>query len=151
VRAFLGLGSNQGDREVHLRTAVAALPDVVGVSPVYETEPVGGPPQGRYLNAVVELATECSPRRLLEVAKELEVRAGRAPGPRHGSRPLDVDVLLVGDVSVDDPDLVVPHPRMWQRRFVVAPLADLAPELVSTDVLAASSGSVRRLDFRLAP
>ncbi len=142
MRAFLGLGSNQGDREAHLRAAVSALPDVVRVSPVYESEPVGGPPQGLYLNAVVELDTECSPRRLLEVAKELEGRAGRVPGERNGPRALDVDVLLVGDVSVDDPDLVVPHPRMWQRRFVVAPLADLAPELVPSELLAASTGSV---------
>ena len=129
--AFVGLGSNLGDRWVHLRQAVAALPDVVAVSPVYETEPVGGPEgQGSYLNAVVELETELTPRRLLEVARRLEEAAARVRGERWGPRTLDVDVLLVGDLSVDEPDLVVPHPRMWERRFVVAPLADLAPELV---------------------
>ncbi len=148
MRAFLGLGSNLGDREAQLRTAVAALPEVVAVSPFYETGPVGGPPQGRYLNAVVELATERSPRQLLEMAKELERQAGRLPGERFGPRPLDVDVLLVGDLSVDEGDLVVPHPRMWHRRFVLAPLADLAPELVPADALEASEGDVRHLGDR---
>lgn len=146
MRAFLGLGSNLGDRMAQLLSAVAGLPDIVAVSPLYETEPVGGPPQGSYLNAVVELATDRSPRQLLEVAKHLERRSGRTPGEHHGPRPLDVDVLLVGDVSIAEPDLVVPHPRLWQRRFVVAPLADLAPDLVTPETLAASQGEVRRLD-----
>jgi 2-amino-4-hydroxy-6-hydroxymethyldihydropteridine diphosphokinase len=131
VRAFLGLGSNVGDRRTVLRQAVSSLPDVVAVSPVYETEPVGGPPgQGPYLNLVVELATERTPRQLLELGGRLEAAAGRVRAERWGPRPLDVDVLLVGDQKVDEPDLVVPHPRMWERRFVVAPLSDLARELV---------------------
>lgn len=130
MRAFLGLGSNLGDRWAYLREAVAALPDVVAVSPVYETEPVGGPEgQGPYLNLVVELDTDLSPRQLLVVARRLEKAAGRVRAERWGPRTLDVDVLLVGDLSVDEPDLVVPHPRLWERRFVVAPLADLAPDL----------------------
>ena len=149
MRAFLALGSNLGDRERHLREAVEALPDVVAVSPVYETEPVGGPPQGRYLNAVVELSTERSPRELLELGAGLEEGAGRRRDEPDGPRPLDVDVLLAGDVHINEPDLVVPHPRMWQRRFVVAPLADLAPELVPAGALARSHGDVRRTDFRL--
>lgn len=134
MRAYLGLGSNLGDRRAHLRAAVAALPDVVAVSPVYETDPVGGPPgQGPYLNLVVVLETDRSPRQLLDLAHNLEDAAGRVRKERDGPRTLDVDVLLVGDLCVDEPDLVVPHPRMWQRRFVLAPLADLA------------DGSVRRL------
>ena len=149
VRAFLGLGSNLGDRERRLREAVAGLPDVVRVSPVYETDPVGGPEQGPYLNAVVELATERSPRQLLEQARSLEAAAGRVRGERFGPRALDVDVLLVGELVVDEPDLVVPHPRMWQRRFVLAPLADLAPDLVPDHVVAAGEGAVRRVDVRL--
>ena len=137
-RAFAGLGSNVGDRRAHLRAAVAGLPGVVAVSPVYETDPVGGPPgQGPYLNAVVELATAWSPRRLLERAKELEAAAGRRPGPRWGPRPLDIDVLLVGGEVVDEADLQVPHPRWRQRAFVLVPLADLAP-----DVLAAAGVAV---------
>jgi 2-amino-4-hydroxy-6-hydroxymethyldihydropteridine diphosphokinase len=131
VRAFLGLGSNLGDRRAHLREAVAALPDVVAVSPVYETSPVGGPEgQGPYLNCVVELHTELDPRELLGVAQRLEAAARRERKERWGPRTLDVDVLLVDDLTVEEPDLVVPHPRMWERRFVLVPLADLAPELL---------------------
>jgi 2-amino-4-hydroxy-6-hydroxymethyldihydropteridine diphosphokinase len=127
VRAYLGLGSNLGDRRAHLRRAIDALPGVVAVSPVYETEPVGGPPgQEPYLNLVVALETDRSPRELLELAHDLEDAAGRVRKERHGPRTLDVDVLLVGPLCVDEPDLVVPHPRMWERRFVLAPLADLA-------------------------
>ena len=146
MRAFLGLGSNMGDRRAQLVRALAALPDVVAVSPLYETEPVGGPPgQEDYLNLVVELDSLRSPRDLLELAHGLERAAGRVRGAHHGPRPLDVDVLLVGDLVVDEPDLVVPHPRMWERRFVVAPLADLAPELVPASARRAAGGEVRRL------
>ncbi len=131
MRAFLGLGSNVGDRWSHLRRAVAAVPDLVRTSPVYETAPVGGPAgQGPFLNAVAELDTELSPRQLLGVCRQLEEAAGRARAERHGPRTLDVDVLLVGDLEVDEPDLVVPHPRIWQRPFVLVPLAQLAPDLV---------------------
>ncbi|HZQ27382.1 MAG TPA: 2-amino-4-hydroxy-6-hydroxymethyldihydropteridine diphosphokinase [Acidimicrobiales bacterium] len=130
-RAFLALGSNLGDREAALRNAVAALPDVVAVSPVYETAPVGGPGgQGPFLNAVVELDTELSPRELLGWCARLEEACGRVRAERWGPRTLDVDVLLVGDLVVDEPDLVVPHPRMGERSFVLIPLADLAPDLV---------------------
>lgn len=130
-RAFLGLGSNLGDRWAHLRNAVAALPDVVAVSPVYETAPVGGPEgQGAFLNCVVELDTDRSPWELLELGHHLERVAARVRMERWGPRTLDVDVLLVGDSVVDEPDLVVPHPRMWERSFVLVPLHDLAPDLV---------------------
>jgi 2-amino-4-hydroxy-6-hydroxymethyldihydropteridine diphosphokinase len=130
-RAFLALGSNLGDRRAFIDRAVAGLPDVVAVSGVYETDPVGGPDgQGPYLNAVVELSTELSPRELLEIGQRLEAEAGRVRTERWGPRPLDVDVLLVGELVVDEPDLIVPHPRMWEREFVLRPLADLAPELV---------------------
>jgi 2-amino-4-hydroxy-6-hydroxymethyldihydropteridine diphosphokinase len=131
TRAFLGLGSNLGDRRQYLRDAVADLPDVVAVSPVYETDPVGGPTdQAKYLNLVVELDTERSPRELLGIAHRLETAAGRIRSERWGPRTLDIDVLLVGDLAVDETDLVVPHPRMWERAFVLSPLHDLAPELV---------------------
>jgi 2-amino-4-hydroxy-6-hydroxymethyldihydropteridine diphosphokinase len=143
-RAFVGLGSNLGDRAAHLRTAVAGLPDLVAVSPVYETEPVGGPPgQGPYLNLVAELDTPLAPRQLLALARRLEEAADRVRTVRWGPRTLDVDVLLVGDLVVDEEDLVVPHPRMWERAFVVAPLGDLAPELVPSAVRRASGGTVK--------
>jgi 2-amino-4-hydroxy-6-hydroxymethyldihydropteridine diphosphokinase len=131
ARAFLALGSNLGDRRRNLERAVAGLPDVVAVSPVYETDPVGGPPgQPAYLNAVVELDTTRTPRELLEAGRALEAAAGRRRGERWGPRPLDVDVLLVGDVTVHDADLEVPHPRMWERAFVLVPLHDLAPDVI---------------------
>jgi 2-amino-4-hydroxy-6-hydroxymethyldihydropteridine diphosphokinase len=131
ARAFLGLGSNLGDRWHYLRAAVAQLPDVIRVSPVYETDPVGGPDgQDPYLNLVVELSTDRSPRQLLEAAQTAEAAAGRQRTTRWGPRTLDVDVLLVGDQIVNDRDLVIPHPRMWERAFVLVPLADLAPDLV---------------------
>lgn len=131
VRAFLALGSNLGDRRAHLKAAIDRLPDLVAVSEVYETDPVGGPPgQGAFLNCVAELRTARTPRELLGVAQAAEAAAERVRIERWGPRTLDVDVLLVGDEVVDEPDLVVPHPRMWERGFVLVPLADLAPELV---------------------
>jgi 2-amino-4-hydroxy-6-hydroxymethyldihydropteridine diphosphokinase len=145
VRAFLGLGSNLGDREAMLRRAVELIPDRVAVSPLYETEPVGGPEQGGFLNLVVELETQRSPRELLELCQRIEADAKRVRLERWGPRTLDVDVLLVGDLAVDEDDLIVPHPRMWERRFVLAPLADLAPELVPEDLLERSVGVVRRV------
>lgn len=150
-RAFLGIGSNLGDREATLRAAVANMPDVVAVSPVYETDPVGGPEnQGAFLNAVVELDTDLAPRALLALCRTLEQQAHRVRLVRWGPRTLDVDVLLVGDLVVDEPpNLLVPHPRMWERRFVVAPLADVAPDLVTPDQVAAAEGDVRRTDVVL--
>jgi 2-amino-4-hydroxy-6-hydroxymethyldihydropteridine diphosphokinase len=131
-RAFISLGSNLGDRWAYLRGGVARLPGLVAVSPVYETAPVGGPPgQGRYLNLVAELNTDATPRQLLGVAQAAEAAAGRTRGARWGPRTLDVDILLVGGLVVEDQDLQVPHPRMWERGFVLVPLADLAPELVA--------------------
>jgi 2-amino-4-hydroxy-6-hydroxymethyldihydropteridine diphosphokinase len=132
TRAYLGLGSNVGNRLAHLQGALdglASTPEVtvVAVSPVYETTPVGGPPQDDYLNAVVALDTELGPRALLDLAHMLEARAQRVRAERWGPRTLDVDVLIVGDAHVDEPDLVVPHPRLRERAFVLVPLADLDP------------------------
>lgn len=145
TRAFLGLGSNLGDRRAILAEAVRALPDVVAVSPVYETDPVGGPDQGPYLNLVVQLETERTARELLAVCREREQAADRVREVRWGPRTLDVDVLWVEGEEVDEPDLVVPHPRMAQRRFVLAPLRDLAPDLVSDAALRKAEGTVRQV------
>jgi 2-amino-4-hydroxy-6-hydroxymethyldihydropteridine diphosphokinase len=142
-RAFLGLGSNLGDRAAQLRAAVAALDDVVAVSPVYETDPVGGPEQAAFLNLVVELDTTLDARGLLGECRRLETAAARVRLERWGPRTLDVDVLWVDGEVVDEPDLQVPHPRMGERRFVLAPLADLAPDLVDADQLARAEGEVR--------
>ena len=148
-RAFIGLGSNLGDRRALLRAALDGLRaggDVVGVSPLYETEPVGGPDdQGPYLNVVVELSTTDGPRELLGRCRALEAAAGRVRDVRWGPRTLDADVLLVDGWAVDEADLTVPHPRLWERRFVVQPLADLAPDLVTAAQLRASGGEVARV------
>ena len=132
-RAYVGIGSNLGDRLAHLRAAVHGLGaatsvSVVAVSAVYETAPVGGPPQRDYLNAVVALDTTLSPRGLLDLAQALERDAHRVRGERFGPRTLDVDVLLVGEERVDEHDLEVPHPRLYERGFVLAPLRDLDPD-----------------------
>jgi 2-amino-4-hydroxy-6-hydroxymethyldihydropteridine diphosphokinase len=130
-RVFLGMGSNLGDRADQLRVAVAALPDVHAVSPVYETAPVGGPEdQGRFLNLVVELHTDLTGRQLLALCGRLEQAAARVRTVKDGPRTLDVDVLWIDGETVEDPDLQVPHPRMFERAFVLAPLGDLAPDLV---------------------
>jgi len=151
VRAFLSLGSNLGDRTAHLRRAVDQLragsdPAVTAVSRVYETEPVGGPDdQGAFLNLVVELAVaaDADPYRLLEQCHRLEAAAGRVRTVRWGPRTLDADVVWIDGVVLDDADLTVPHPRWRERRFVLAPLAELAPDLVGEDDLARAGGEVR--------
>jgi len=148
-RAFIGLGSNLGERRAYLRAAVdelRAAGDVTGVSPLYETEPVGGPPdQQDYLNLVVELHTADSPRTLFERCQALEAAAHRARAERWGPRTLDADLLWIEGDLVDEPDLTVPHPRMWERRFVLAPLADLAPDLVTSAQVEAAGGEVVRV------
>ena len=145
TRAFLGLGSNLGERRRLLAAAVAAMPDLVAVSPLYETDPVGGPEQGAYLNLVVELDTARSARELLALCGELEAAADRVREVRWGPRTLDVDVLWVDGETVAEPDLEVPHPRVGQRRFVLAPLRDLAPDLVSAAQVEAAEGDVRQV------
>lgn len=127
MRAFLGLGSNVGDRVSHLRTAIGAMDELVAVSPLYESEPIGGPDQGRYLNIVVQVDTERSPIELLERCRSIEAAAGRERLIRWGPRTLDVDVLWVDGVAMDTPELTIPHPRMHERNFVMMPLLDLDP------------------------
>lgn len=126
---FLGLGSNLGDRRETLNRAVGSIREVVAVSPLYETEPVGGPEQGAFLNIVVELETALSARELLALCHKLEAAAARVRRERWGPRTLDVDVLWIEDESVNEEDLKIPHPRMAERNFVMVPLLDLAPDL----------------------
>ena len=128
--AYVGVGSNLGDRLENLRAAVrdlAGTPDVrvVRSSSVYETSPVGGPEQGDFLNAVVEISTELEPHALLEALQRIENELGRIRAERFGPRTIDLDLLLYGDREIDDPDLTVPHPRMRERAFVVVPLMEL--------------------------
>lgn len=134
---YVGLGSNVGDRLAHLRRAVAALGAsgrIVAVSPVYVTEAhvlPGQAGQPDHLNAVLALETRLAPADLLRRLHAVERAAGRdAAAPRWSPRPLDADLLLVGDETIETPDLVVPHAGLAARRFVLAPLADVAPDLV---------------------
>ena len=130
--AYLGLGSNLGDRLAHLRRAVALLEKrgvrVLRSSRVYETDPVGGPSQPDYLNAVVEVETDGAARDLLGVCLSVEEALGRERDERWGPRNIDVDVLTFGDETIDEPDLTVPHPRMHERAFVLIPLLELDPD-----------------------
>ena len=132
--AYLGLGSNLGDREAMLRAAIAALDATPGVrvtavSSLYETPPWGPVPQGPYLNACVALDTTLSPRELLRLCLAIERDHGRERAVRWGPRTLDIDLLLYGDETIDEEGLMVPHPRMTERAFVLVPLAEIAPEL----------------------
>jgi len=131
VRAYIGLGSNLGDREATLRRALDLLGDeVVAVSSFRETEPVGYLDQPRFLNAAAALDTELAPRALLDRLLEVERELGRTrEGPRFGPRTIDLDLLLYGDRTIDEPGLTVPHPRLAERLFVLEPLAELDPDL----------------------
>jgi 2-amino-4-hydroxy-6-hydroxymethyldihydropteridine diphosphokinase len=132
-RVFLGLGANLGDRESTLAGARHALAEggftPVAMSRLYLTEPVGGPAQGWYLNAVLEGRTALRPAALLALALAVEQRHGRVRGERNGPRTLDVDLLLYGGLACAHPGLTLPHPRLHERRFVLVPLAEIAPEV----------------------
>jgi 2-amino-4-hydroxy-6-hydroxymethyldihydropteridine diphosphokinase len=131
ARAFVGLGSNLGDREAALRGALELLgEDVLAVSSFRETDPVGYLDQPPFLNAAAALETGLAPLALLERLLEVERELGRTrDGPRFGPRTIDLDLLLYEDHVIDEPGLVVPHPRMAERRFVLEPLAELDPDL----------------------
>lgn len=144
------MGSNLGDRAELLATAIEELGaapgvSVAGVSDVYETDPVGGPAQGAFLNLVVAVDVACSPGRLLAICQQLERSADRVREERWGPRTLDVDVLWIEGYTSDDPVLTVPHPRMHERRFVLAPLAELDAELAPPGWEERAVGEVRRL------
>jgi 2-amino-4-hydroxy-6-hydroxymethyldihydropteridine diphosphokinase len=131
---YLGLGSNLGDRRRNLEAALEALrahPQIAvsAVSSFLETDPVGGPPgQGKFLNAAAGIETDLAPEALLEELKRVERTLGRKPGPRWGPREIDLDILLYSDTILETGTLVIPHPRMRERRFVLEPLAEIAPD-----------------------
>ena len=138
IIAYLGLGSNVGDRLANLQRAVDAFRGEPGVriassSRVWETVPIGGPPQPKYLNAVLRVETDRSPRELLDACRSVEQALGRVRTERWGPRTIDVDILLYDDETVDAPDLTVPHPRMTERAFVVLPLLELDPDPMLPD------------------
>jgi len=134
MRVYLGLGSNLGDRRGHLEEAVRRLDATEGIrvvrtSAFHETAPVGGPEQPDYLNAACEIETDLSPHALLRAALRIEDAMGRVRDVRWGPRVIDVDLLIAGDAVIDDAELTLPHPRMTAREFVLAPLAEIAPDL----------------------
>jgi len=135
MRAFVGLGSNLGDREAQIRLALDALRQVaetrvVRVSSIYDTEPVGEPNQPNFLNAVALIDTQLSARQLLWNLQLIERRLGRVRTQHWGPRTIDLDLLLFGDLVLDEPDLKIPHPELTRRAFVLVPLVELDPLLV---------------------
>ena len=141
-RTFLGIGSNLGDRRAHLNAAVDSLPDLGAVSSVYETDPVGGPDQGPFLNIVVQLDTTLEPLALLGLCHRIESAAHRVRDERWGPRTLDVDIIWMEGVEMDTERLTLPHPRWRERRFVLSPLRELAPDLVSASDVEMADGRV---------
>jgi len=130
---YLGLGSNLGRRAANLARARRLLAgygaDVVGASSVYETEPADLPDQPWFLNQVLEVRTDLDPPELLRLAKTIETEMGRLPAIPKGPRLIDIDILLAGDRVIDTPGLVVPHPRLHMRNFVLVPLGEIAPDV----------------------
>ncbi len=154
---YLGLGSNVGDRAAHLRAAIELLQardvTVEAVSPLYETEPVGEVlDQPDFLNAAIRICTDLKPELLLDICKQIEVERGRQlDAPPHSPRPLDVDLLLLGDLELTSNRLTLPHPEVTSRRFVLVPLLDIDPLLLLPDgtklsAALAALGSAERVD-----
>ena len=129
TRAYVGVGANLGERERTIAAAVAALPGVVAVSALRETDPVGVVDQPPFLNGAVALETHFSARALLDTLLGIERSLGREREERWGPRTIDLGLLVYGDLELDEPGLTLPHPRLHERRFVLEPLAEIAPEL----------------------
>lgn len=149
MEAYLGIGSNLGDRLANLQAAVDGLNAEVGVrvrasSRVWETDPVGGPPQPEFLNAVVAVRTELEPLPFLAACQRVEAALGRVRDVRWGPRSIDIDIELLDALTISDALLTVPHPRMTQRGFVLLPLLELNPKATLPD-------GTRLVDLRLGP
>jgi 2-amino-4-hydroxy-6-hydroxymethyldihydropteridine diphosphokinase len=132
VTVYLGLGSNMGDRQQNLDRALDLLSQrlrVTRVSSAYDTEPVGNVNQPRFLNLVCQVYTRLAPQALLALAKGIECKLGRTSGAQQ-PRPIDIDILFYGDLVLDTPELVIPHPRLANRAFVLVPLTEIAPDLI---------------------
>ena len=133
VIAYLSLGSNMGDRQKNLDMALELLSrnlKIERVSSVYDTEPVSDIQQPRFLNLVCQVHTTLAPAALLILAKGFELKMSRAPGKSGAPRIIDIDILLYGDLVLETPELIIPHPRLTERAFVLVPLAEIAPDLV---------------------
>jgi len=127
---YIGIGSNLGDREKYIKNAIEKLKETEGVevkkiSSIYETEPVGGPEQGKYLNGVIEIETWLEPGNLMTKLQKIEEQSGRIRSVKNAPRTIDLDILLYGDKKIDEPGLKIPHPRMYERAFVMKPLKEI--------------------------
>ncbi len=127
---YIGIGSNLGDRQKHIKNAIEKLKETEGVevkkiSSIYETEPVGGPEQGKYLNGVIEIETWLEPGNLMTKLQKIEEQSGRIRSVKNAPRTIDLDILLYGDKKIDEPGLKIPHPRMYEREFVMKPLKEI--------------------------
>lgn len=131
---YLALGSNLGDREANIKRAVLELKKhpitVTKISTVIETNPIDGPPQGKFLNAALEAQTDIPPEELLTLVKSIEKNLGREPTGRNGPRIIDIDILLYNHQKINSGSLTIPHPRMLERQFVMQPLLEIAPEIL---------------------
>jgi len=150
ARVFIGLGSNLGNRERNLNAALAALREEglirpVRVSRFLATSPVGGPPQPDFLNAVAEAETDLPPEQVVQALLAVESRLGRVRTERWGPRIIDLDLLLYDQIILDRPDCVIPHPRMHERRFVLEPLCEIAPDAMHPVFSVAIRELLRRL------
>jgi len=134
AKIYLALGSNLGQRGENIQKAIAELQThdiaVEKISKIIETEPVGGPPQSKFLNAVLQAQTQLSPNELLKLAKAIEKKLGRKPSAHHGPRLIDIDILLYDKQKINTPSLIIPHPRMRERNFVMVSLREIDPQLV---------------------
>jgi len=133
ITVYLGLGSNMGNRQDNLNRALDFLSQrlrVEKISSVYDTEPIGNVQQPRFLNLVCQVSTRLAPIGLLTLAKGIELKLGRTSGKSYAPRPIDIDILFYGDQIIETPELVIPHPRVAERAFVLVPLAEVAPDLV---------------------
>ncbi len=133
-KVYLGIGSNMGNRDEHIRQALHYIEEesmtILKQSSVIETDPVGGPPQGKFLNLVIEIETSLKPHDLLHTLKNIEHKLGRVKTIQDGPRPIDLDILLYDNKTLTTPELTIPHPRMFQRSFVMTPLKEIAPQLI---------------------
>jgi len=133
VTVYLGLGSNMGNRQDNLNRALDFLSQrlrLEKVSSIYDTEPIGNVQQPRFLNLVCQVSTRLAPMGLLTLAKGIESKLGRLPRTSNAPRPIDIDILFYGDQIIETPELIIPHPRVAERAFVLVPLAEIAPDLV---------------------
>jgi 2-amino-4-hydroxy-6-hydroxymethyldihydropteridine diphosphokinase len=153
VVCYIGLGSNLGDRQYYINTAIRRIrllmnTRVTKISGIIETEPEEGPPQGEYLNCVIEIQTSLSPYELLKRLQKIEVDLGRVRTIKNGPRNIDLDIILYGNARINENSLCIPHPRMLKREFVMKPLKEIAPDVIKRLKTKVTSGKKRRTKNR---